>query len=80
MALVANDAAVIRPFFDLKEVLAMIEIVGQYNRVLCFTCELESSAEAQIKAVCDQPSFADCKLRIMPDVHAGISNLSIKIS
>lgn len=25
----------------------------------------------QIKVVCDQEAFADCKIRIMPDVHAG---------
>jgi hypothetical protein len=50
----------------------MIEIVGQYNRAICYTGELESAAEAQIKAVCDQSAFADCKIRIMPDVHAGM--------
>ena len=50
----------------------MIEIAGQFNTALCYTGELESAAAAQIKAVCDQPSFADCKIRIMPDVHAGM--------
>ena len=50
----------------------MIEIVGQYNTAICYTGELEEAAAGQIKAVCDQPAFADCKLRIMPDVHAGM--------
>jgi RNA-splicing ligase RtcB len=26
----------------------------------------------QIQAVCDRVEFADCKIRIMPDVHAGM--------
>ena len=32
----------------------MIEIVGQYNRAICYTGELESAAEAQIKAAFEQ--------------------------
>lgn len=49
----------------------MITIQGLYNTAICYTSELELVAEAQIKAVCDQPEFAECKIRIMPDVHAG---------
>ena len=50
----------------------MIEIIGQYNNAICYTGELEPTAAGQIKAVCDQEAFADCKIRIMPDVHAGM--------
>lgn len=50
----------------------MIEIVGAYNTAHCFTGELEEAAAGQIQAVCDQSAFADCKIRIMPDVHAGM--------
>lgn len=50
----------------------MIKVTGEYNTAICYTGELESAAEAQIKAVCDQSAFADCKIRIMPDVHAGM--------
>ena len=50
----------------------MIEIVGQYNTAICYTGELENAAAEQIQAVCDQPAFSDCKIRIMPDVHAGM--------
>ncbi len=50
----------------------MIEVVGAYNTAFCYTGELEDAAAGQIKAVCDQPAFADCKIRIMPDVHAGM--------
>lgn len=50
----------------------MIEINGKYNKALCYTPELEEFAAEQIKAVCDREEFADCKIRIMPDVHAGL--------
>ena len=50
----------------------MIEVVGQYNTAIYYTGELEAAAAGQIKAVCDQLAFADCKIRIMPDVHAGM--------
>ena len=50
----------------------MKEDIGQYNTAVCYTGELEDAAAGQIKAVCDQPAFADCKIRIMPDVHAGM--------
>ena len=49
----------------------MITIQGLYNTAVCYTSELEELAANQIKAVCDQPEFAGCKIRIMPDVHAG---------
>ena len=50
----------------------MIEVIGKENRALCFCDELEAGAEEQIKAVCDRIEFADSKIRIMPDVHAGM--------
>ena len=49
----------------------MIEIQGLHNSALCYTPALEPTAELQIKTVCDQEAFAGCKIRIMPDVHAG---------
>ena len=49
----------------------MITIQGQYNTAICYTNELEESAREQIQAVCDRPEFVGCKIRIMPDVHAG---------
>jgi len=50
----------------------MITIKGKYNEAVIYTGELEPTAEAQIKAVCDQEFFGDSKIRIMPDVHAGM--------
>ena len=49
----------------------MIEIQGLHNTALCYTPALEATAAEQIRSVCDQAAFAGCKIRIMPDVHAG---------
>ena len=49
----------------------MIEIRGKYNTALCYTGQMEEKAGGQIRAVCDRPEFAGCRIRIMPDVHAG---------
>ncbi len=55
-----------------KEVrMGMIEIRGAFNIAIAFTDALEEKAEAQIKAMCDQPHFQSLKIRVMPDVHAG---------
>ncbi|MBQ3924267.1 MAG: RtcB family protein [Firmicutes bacterium] len=50
----------------------MIEVKGKYNTAICFTPELEKVSEGQIRAVCDQEHFSDSKIRVMPDVHAGM--------
>ena len=49
----------------------MIQVKGTFNTAVCYTGELEPVAMEQIKAVCDRNEFAGCKIRIMPDVHAG---------
>lgn len=49
----------------------MVTIQGLYNTAVCYTPALEEKARQQIQAVCNQPEFARCKIRIMPDVHAG---------
>ncbi|GBU20361.1 hypothetical protein R80B4_00238 [Fibrobacteres bacterium R8-0-B4] len=49
----------------------MIEITGDRNSAKCYCDELDENAAQQIRAVCDQEAFAGCKIRIMPDVHAG---------
>lgn len=50
----------------------MIAIRGTHNTAKCFCKTLEPQARQQIQAVCDQQAFADSKIRIMPDVHAGV--------
>ena len=59
------------PVRDLRAEVTMITIQGLYNTAVCYTNELEETARGQIQAVCDRPEFAGCKIRIMPDVHAG---------
>ena len=49
----------------------MIRIEGRHNSALCYAGILEDEAAMQIRAVCDQAAFADSRIRIMPDVHAG---------
>ena len=49
----------------------MIRIEGKHNAALCYAGILEDEAAEQIRAVCDQEAFADARIRIMPDVHAG---------
>ncbi len=49
----------------------MIEIKGKYNTAKCYAGILEDEAKRQILTVCDTPAFADAKIRVMPDVHAG---------
>jgi len=50
----------------------MLKVEGKYNTAICYTNELESASYEQIKTICDYEEFADCKIRIMPDVHAGM--------
>jgi RNA-splicing ligase RtcB len=49
----------------------MITVQGAHNTAYCYLSQLEETAEEQIRTVCDQEAFAGCKIRIMPDAHAG---------
>jgi len=37
--------------FGFKEIMSMVEIKGIYNTAICFCDEMETEAEAQIRAV-----------------------------
>ncbi len=50
----------------------MITVKGKYNTAECFTDDIEHTAREQIKMMVNDPTFAGCKIRIMPDVHAGV--------
>jgi len=50
----------------------MVKVTGSYNHAICYTNELEPASLEQIKSVCDREEFTDSKIRIMPDVHAGM--------
>ena len=58
--------------FPRKEEIYMIEVTGSCNAAICYTSQLEPVSFEQIKGLCDRKEFADCKIRIMPDVHAGM--------
>jgi RNA-splicing ligase RtcB len=49
----------------------MLEITGIYNTAKVFTNTLDETSRLQIEDLCNQPFVKDCKLRLMPDVHAG---------
>ena len=50
----------------------MITIQGKQNTAICYCDVLDDRAAAQIQEVCDTAAFAENKIRIMPDVHAGM--------
>lgn len=50
----------------------MMEIKGKFNTAKCFATTLDDGALKQLKEVCDIEAFAFSKIRIMPDVHAGV--------
>ena len=47
-------------------------VKGKHNTAICYTDELEHTAHEQIKGMVNDPTFAGSKIRIMPDVHAGM--------
>ena len=49
----------------------MMEIKGQVNTAVCFAKVIEDEAIEQIRRMCDYEFTAGCRIRIMPDVHAG---------
>lgn len=49
----------------------MITIKGEYNTADVYASIVDDSTKEQIKRICDQPAFADSKIKIMADCHAG---------
>lgn len=49
----------------------MLEICGKYNTAIVYTDIIEETAVGQIIELCNQEFVKGCKIRIMPDVHAG---------
>lgn len=49
----------------------MFDLNGKYATVRIFTDNIENEAISQIYELCNQEFVKDCKVRIMPDVHAG---------
>lgn len=49
----------------------MTHLNGMYTNAVIHTDNIEDEALTQIQTLIDHPSFADTKIAIMPDVHAG---------
>lgn len=50
----------------------MILVEGKYNTAKVFTNMVEEGAIEQIRTLCNQEYVKNAKIRIMPDVHAGV--------
>lgn len=50
----------------------MITIQGAHNTAICHCATLDALAARQIQTLCDQETFQGSRIRIMPDVHAGM--------
>lgn len=48
-----------------------IELTGKYNSAKVFTYNIDNMTASQVIELCNQEAFADSKIRIMPDAHAG---------
>lgn len=49
----------------------MLEYKGKYNDLKVFIDEIDETTVAQLFRMLNNPAFADTKIRIMPDTHAG---------
>lgn len=54
------------------DAINVIEIVGKKNTAICYAKVVEEKATEQIRRMCDYDFTEGCKIRIMPDVHAGM--------
>jgi RNA-splicing ligase RtcB len=50
----------------------MLEIEGKFNKAKVFTSNVDEASKDQIKTLCDQEFTQGSKIRLMPDVHAGM--------
>ena len=50
----------------------MFTIEGTYATAVCYATVAEDSAIEQIRTMCDTAFTEGCRVRIMPDVHAGV--------
>ena len=50
----------------------MFEIRGKVNTAICYASVVEQEAIDQIRRMCDYEFTAGSRIRIMPDVHAGM--------
>lgn len=48
-----------------------MEIIGKYNKAICYVDTIEEEAIKQIYDICNCPASSNSKIRIMPDCHSG---------
>ena len=48
----------------------MFEIVGKYNKATVFASAVDNEAYAQVLRMCNSKELKDCRIRMMPDMHA----------
>lgn len=58
--------------FERKEEWKILEVKGQFNTAKVFSDNIEEATLEQIVTLCNQEFTKGCKIRIMPDCHAGI--------
>jgi len=58
--------------YKVNEGQKMIELKGKYNTAKIFSNDIESSAVEQIENLLDQEFISGSRVRVMPDVHAGM--------
>ena len=49
----------------------MYRIKGKYNEAQVYASNADALAVEQLTALCDMEVYRDCRIRVMPDVHAG---------
>ena len=50
----------------------MIEIKGKYNEAKIFANIVDSASIAQVQELCNQEFVSGSRIRLMPDIHAGV--------
>lgn len=61
---------------DIEGVFIMLTIYGKFSNAIVYTTEkeqyaIDDYARKQLQMICDHPSAAGSKIRVMPDVHPG---------
>ena len=55
----------------IRQVSQMIEVTGIHNTAKVFIDTIDETTRAQIALMCDQDFLENCRIRVMPDTHAG---------
>lgn len=50
----------------------MIEVTGKYNTAKIYSDNVEANSLAQVETLCNQPFAEGSRIRLMPDIHAGL--------